>query len=111
MIKLGRVGYKAQPGETVVDISVKNNPKHVLAPTWDMVLGFQRGTITWDQYVEKYMDLLRSRWANGRAEDIRELARESKYRTLVLLCFCADETRCHRSLAKAALELVLARMP
>jgi uncharacterized protein YeaO (DUF488 family) len=106
MIKLARIGYQAQDGEVVVDITVKNNPNHVLAPTWGLVRDLQRGVISWDVYKKAYMDLLRKRWKNGRQEEFVRLAQESIGIVMVLVCFCQDETRCHRSLAKKALEKV-----
>jgi uncharacterized protein YeaO (DUF488 family) len=110
MIKLARLGYKAQEGETVVDITVKNSPDHVLSPTWDMVLGFQRKAISWDEYEEAYVDLMRKRWKDGRKGEFVELARKSRTQTLVFVCFCADENLCHRSLAKEMVERTMSWM-
>lgn len=106
MIKLARVGYTKHSDEIVLDITVKNNPNHVLSPTWDIVLGFMQGKISWPTYVERYLKLIRKRWTEGRKQELLELSELSTKKTLVLVCFCKDETRCHRSIAKSILEKI-----
>lgn len=104
-IKTARVGYKPEPNELVIDITVKNNPNHVLAPTWDMVMDFKKGKISWGEYKEKYLDLLRRRWKTRKAE-FMHIIEEGQTKTVVLLCFCNDETRCHRTIAKDVLHMI-----
>lgn len=104
-IKTARIGYKPGPDEMVLDITVKNNPGHVLAPTWDMVNNFKSGKISWEIYKEKYIQLLRERWRSRKNEFI-EIIEKGKTKTIVLLCFCSDETKCHRSIAKEILEKI-----
>lgn len=104
-VRTERIGYKPGPDEVVLDITVKNNPGHVLAPTWDLVMDFKKGKISWDMYKNRYLQLLRERWKTRKNEFIR-IFKESQGKTIVLLCFCSDETKCHRSIAKEVLEKI-----
>ena len=97
MILTARIGDKIKKG-IVIDITVKNNPNHVLAPTWTMVCGFKDRTITWDQYVEKYIDLLDHR-KQTREKEFRDIIDQSKKEDVFLLCYCPVSTQCHRFLA------------
>jgi len=106
MIKTARLGYRASAGEVAIDITVKRNPKHVLSPTWDMVMAYIQNRITWEQYTERYLEILRKRWVSRRKE-FNYLVRKAKYKTLILMCYCEDEKHCHRSLAKMVLDKVI----
>jgi len=98
MFKTGRIGI-----DKGIDITVKGNPNHVLAPTWDMVMAFKKGKITWEQYRERYLQLLSERYKTRRKEFI-DLIEQARKEDVVLLCYCKDERFCHRTLAKEFLE-------
>jgi len=87
----------------VMDITVKNNPTHVLAPTWGIVMEFKRGKITWDEYKKRYIALLIERYKMRKDEFINIIKLSRQY-NVVLTCFCRDPNQCHRSLAKEFLD-------
>lgn len=99
-IRTGRIGEKG------TDITVKGNKNHVLAPTWDLVMGLKNGKITWIQYEELYLKLLNERMIT-RFNEFKKLLQEARESDLVLLCYCKDERFCHRRLAKEFLEKLI----
>ena len=104
MIKTARIN--AQVDGEKLDITVKNNPKHVLAPTWELVMGAKNKRITWAEYEERYIELLRTRW-NERQADFIALLDRAKTTDIYLVCFCTDERYCHRRLAKEFLQVLI----
>ncbi len=56
--------------------------------------------ITWAQYVPRYLAGLERPEAQQAIAEVRRRAREGR---VTLLCGCADEQRCHRSLLRAYL--------
>ena len=93
---------KCKDKKNVIDISVKNNPEHVLAPTWDIVKDFKNNKISWKKYKKKYIKLLDKRYITRKDEFI-ELIKLGKKKVIYLACFCKDPKICHRTLAKAYL--------
>ena len=73
-----------------------------LAPTWDMVMKSKRGEITWEQYTERYLDLLRKRYAQDKTPFLNILNRDR----VVLTCYCTDWKHCHRFLAMQVLQKI-----
>ena len=57
------------------------------------------GKVTWSAFAREYEKSLA-----GKEELLDSLARESKERTLTLLCTEKDEAQCHRSLLKSMIE-------
>lgn len=52
--------------------------------------------IAWQEYMERYLQEIQ-----GQQEEIPQLATRSHHgETITLLCFCADEIHCHRTLLK-----------
>jgi len=96
MIKTARISEKVEGIR--LDITIKNAKGHVLAPTWDLVMGLKDGKITWAQYESGYLKLLNERLKTRRSEfvSIVEMARD---KDVYLICFCTDERICHRRLA------------
>lgn len=94
--------YTAQyryPGRDRLDITVKGNDPagKLYAPTWDMVNGVKKGTLSPAEYEEKYYDLLIARWkANG--EEMNRLVEMVRDRDLTAVCFCPAGAFCHRVL-------------
>jgi hypothetical protein len=86
-----------------IDITVKsaNTPLgRALAPTWEMVNGLREGRITDEEYTEKYLALLRQRYAQDN-NLFHELLRDNT--RIVLKCYCPPDTFCHRLIAKDVL--------
>lgn len=107
IIRTGRVYQDAG-----LDITVKNNPSHVFAPPWQLVLRLKNGDITPEDYAEEYYDIVRKRWKHGKLFDgeadyrqqIIDLVHSGK---VTLLCFCRrDAPVCHRWLAADILKKV-----
>lgn len=98
-----------EQGEYVINITVGRNPDHCLAPTWALVNGLKKGTLSWEQYREGYLQLLRDRYPSRKAEFLQLAAQSVKY-TLYLACFCRDPKTCHRSLAVEAMAKVVAKV-
>ncbi len=65
----------------------------------DLIKKWKTGEMPWDDFARRYDASLK-----GKEALLRELAEESKDGTMTLLCGCADEARCHRSLLKRAIE-------
>lgn len=79
-----------------LDITIKNNPDHVLAPDdWDKVMAVRLGRMKPDEYIDYYRGLLKKRWETRRGEFI-ELANEGMEKEVILKCFCPDSASyCH----------------
>ncbi|MBI3725761.1 DUF488 family protein [bacterium] len=70
-----------------------------LAPSVELMRGFLKGRIPWAAYRKRYVAEVRER--EEKLEEIRR--RSSEGETITLLCWCHDETRCHRSLLRGLL--------
>lgn len=80
-------------GEDRTDITVKGQDprgRH-FAPTWEMVMGVKNGTMTEQEYVDRYCDKL-----SRLNTEIWEWLFSQETRTLV--CFCPKEAFCHRNI-------------
>jgi uncharacterized protein YeaO (DUF488 family) len=90
MVKIytSQYGYK---GEDRLDITVKTGDK-TFAPTWDMVMGHKNGTLSSEQYVKMYIDLLRNSYKKNRKRWEEILNREQ----VTFVCFCGHGKFCHR---------------
>lgn len=71
-----------------------------LGPVPALLRGFLDGKITWAQYVPRYLAGLERPEAQAAIADVRRRARHGR---VTLLCGCADERRCHRTLLRAYL--------
>ena len=71
-----------------------------LGPIPSLLRDFLDERITWDDYVPRYLACLERPEAQAQLAQVRDLARAG---AVTLLCGCADEARCHRSLLKAYL--------
>jgi len=83
-----------------IDITLKGNPGHVLAPNdWDMVLAVKFKKINIEEYQKWYLDLLAKRWQT-RKKEFLDLAKEGLNKDIRLKCFChKNDTFCHAHLA------------
>ena len=82
-------------GPNRLDITVKGNPNHILAPTWVMVRRYMAKEITDAEYTKEYYALLKSRWS-GRKQEFYDITKND----VVLVCYCKAGAFCHRTLAK-----------
>jgi len=92
--------YKGTIRDSGIDITIKNNPNHVLSSdNWDMVLNVKFGKISKEEYITYYTNLLRDRWSTRKQEFI-DLAKLGINRDIVLKCFCPKNTSyCHAKIA------------
>ena len=63
MLRVFTAQYNYQ-GADRFDVTAKGNDPHgrSFAPTWDLLMGWKRGKVTNEQYIEAYYDLMRSRY-------------------------------------------------
>jgi uncharacterized protein YeaO (DUF488 family) len=71
-----------------------------LGPIPTLLREFLDERITWEQYVPRYLAGLERPEAQAAIAEVRRRARDGR---VTLLCGCADEQRCHRSLLRAYL--------
>jgi uncharacterized protein YeaO (DUF488 family) len=71
-----------------------------LGPVISLLRAFRAGAIDWSEYRGRYRRGLRRKEARADLARVRALIRKGP---VTLLCGCADERRCHRSLLKAYL--------
>ena len=86
-----------------LDITIRNNPAHVLSPTWHMVMKFKVNRTSWPAYKRQYMALMQERWKDRR-DDFLSILATARKKDIYLACFCHEDRHCHRRLAKEFLE-------
>jgi hypothetical protein len=103
-----RKGVMKDPG---VDITIKNNPDHVLSPDdWDMVMAARFGKVDREQYKVYYTNLIRRRW-EARQSEFMELAKEGIDNDINLKCFCPNKSEvCHAHVAAAFMNNLVERL-
>ena len=106
IIHTARIGYKPKGNKVILDITIKNNPLCVLSPTWKMVKDFKNHKISWYDYKKKYYKLMTERYKT-REKEFRNILNIPENHILVLVCFCRDKNKCHRTLAKKILDSLL----
>ena len=87
-------GKRDDENRLVIDTTVKNKSK--LAPTWSMVSRVKGNIITWEEYTEEYMKLMRERYANYRWLFHSFLHVEED---VVLCCYCNGKENTNLSLS------------
>ena len=93
-----RVDYTGMENEVVLNTTAKSAKGlgKVFAPTWEMVMARRHDEITWEQYTERYLNLLRDRYRKNQPR-FREACEAEE---LVLLCYCRNSVsngkQCHR---------------
>ncbi len=114
MVKLTRA--QIRPGVKGVDVTVKSAKGYARAfsPTWQMVMGYNNGTLTEAQYTEQYMKILGA----VSVEAWRWLYAQAVNGEVVLLCYCAwtrtvlpyasDHTICRREVPEGVQPKVIA---
>lgn len=104
MVRLIRAQMNRAPG---IDITVKSAQGYAreFAPTWDMVMGHKRGTVTDERYVEQYHAMLRAasreawRWLRDQGQESGQIC---------LVCYCGEGKFCH---THVLIEFMLAHWP
>lgn len=83
-----------------LDITVKSGEK-IFAPTWDMVMGYKKGTLTKTGYTEMYQEMMRESYRvnKTRWENLIRGAIEAQ-RPVILCCYCRAGDFCHRYLLR-----------
>lgn len=71
-----------------------------LGPVPTLLREFLDDKISWEQYVPRYLAGLERPEAQAAIAEVRRRAQDGR---VTLLCGCADEQRCHRSLLRAYL--------
>ena len=66
-----------------------------LGPVKELLRAFLDGQVDWLAYIPRYLADLSRPEAQAAIAEVRELARQGP---VTLLCGCADERHCHRSL-------------
>jgi uncharacterized protein YeaO (DUF488 family) len=67
------------------------------APSRGLLGEFKHEGLSWEDYVPRYLDEMRSEDAISAIERLAALAKSG---SMTLMCVCEDENRCHRSLLK-----------
>jgi hypothetical protein len=95
-------------GGILLDITVRGG-NALFCPTWEIVMGYKRGDLPWEEYSRQYRGMmLHSYRQNRKAWEETLSAAEGK--TLVLLCYCPPPpANCHRHLLKGYLKNVAER--
>lgn len=76
----------------VIDTTVKSGDPR-LAPNWRIVMGHKRGTVSDEEYIREYLNMMRRSYIENR-DFWNELLKREK---LVLACYCKKQARfCHR---------------
>jgi uncharacterized protein YeaO (DUF488 family) len=70
-----------------------------LGPSRELLDGFLHGGVGWAEYSRRYRAEMRDK-----PELLDAVGKLSRRRTVTLLCGCADESRCHRTLLREMLE-------
>jgi uncharacterized protein YeaO (DUF488 family) len=107
-IGTARINYRGHAGQRVLNTTVKSGTGlgKLFAPTWKMVMQGKRGEITWDEYREQYLALMRERYRLNKAAFLEALSADE----LILCCYCPDthntSQTCHRYILVEILEKV-----
>lgn len=94
--------YTAQyrySGPDRVDITVKGQDINwkEFAPTWDMVMGIKKGTMSEQQYVNLYAPSLNNTSIIGNVS-VATWEKLLAMETATFVCFCKRDAFCHRNI-------------
>ncbi len=93
MCYTSNISYRGD--KPVLNVTVKSGDK-TFAPTWAMVMGGKKGTVTDEGYIKRYYAMMREsyRKKRGRWEEILNM------KEMVLVCYCIGHIACHRTILK-----------
>lgn len=87
-------------GLTYTDTTVKSGDR-AFAPTWDMVMGHKEGRVSDDEYIRRYVDMMRRSYRENGGRWKALLGQQEAY----LACYCRPGARfCHRYILAEILE-------
>ncbi len=94
-----------------IDITLKNNPEHVLAPDDEsMEIRARIDLVSPDDYRKHYLSLLRNRWETRKPEFI-DLAKQGISDPVHLNCYCARTSKtCHSVIASEFMNSLVERL-
>lgn len=113
-VKLKRIYAPAEPDDGYRLLVMRFWPRGVrkdaihgwnkgLAPTQGLLAAFNSGVLDWEDYSQRYFSEMANREDSVVA--LASLCEQARCELVTLLCWCAEENRCHRSLLR---DLVLA---
>ena len=102
-----RVDYKQKDDQVVLNTTIGSGEGlgKLFAPTWKLVRAIKFKKITWDQYVEGYLALMRKQYRENKPQ-FHEVCESGE---IVLLCYCSVKKKgreCHRFLLADVLKSV-----
>jgi len=68
-----------------------------LAPSRELLYSYRQGQLDWPRFRNQYLNEMRARAARAQ---IHRLAKTARSEVVTVMCVCADEDRCHRSLLR-----------
>ncbi len=83
---------KKDPSATYIMVARKVNPGNPLVPSAKLLADWKGGSITWDQYTERYKEELNNEIAQKYLRELKEL---SKTKDIYLVCY-EKNPPCHR---------------
>lgn len=73
-----------------------------LGPSPDLLRAWRSGKISWEAFSQRYRAQIPE--DSGARETLIQLIQRARRETLVLLCTCREESRCHRILLRHLME-------
>ena len=101
-----RVDYQKRGNELVMNTTATKGKGlgKLFAPPWKLVETYKAGSIEWEEYERRYIDILRDRYLKNKPR-FKEVCEAGE---VVLLCFCPNRSmsgkKCHRYLLADVLE-------
>ena len=89
--------------ENPINISVKDNPNHLMSPTWNMVSALKNNDNDYsrDDYTDDYELLIQKRLMKRGFDVLNDLVEPGRHKTdiITLCCYCQSSQFCHAGLA------------
>lgn len=104
-LKIKTAHIRAKVSGIRLVITFKDNPEHVLSPLKELVYAYKYKNLPWEEYASAYRQLLEARYKTRKAEFDMIIA-DAQKNGVTLVCYCIDESKCHRTLAKEFLEKI-----
>lgn len=95
-------GWGVKPSKDVMIINVTRTAGHLLSPSYELLMDYKNGKITWDQYVVRYKREMDNESCRSVMRNIKKM---SETQDVYLVCVCWNkERRCHRFLLMEMIE-------
>jgi len=80
-------------GDDRIDITVKGNDPDwaPFKPTWEMVMGVKKGTVSESDYINMYLDIVNK-------VPVATWDKLLSMEEITLVCFCPQDAFCHRNI-------------